>query len=163
MTDDDKSKDDMNAQEQQNYFNELAEKMMRGEITADEAIDIYKRQQKRLEEAEEEVRCIERRWEKSCEKVKTLTEQLAALRDTERHIIIPCYWYVDEETGEKVYDTDEMESEFHDALVDLGAYNDELRCMECDKQFGKTESWFHNAEGLAVCDDCFKGEESGEE
>ena len=95
--------------------------------------------------------------------IKKLKEELAALRDTERHIIIPAYWFIDEETGEKVYDTDEMESEFHDALVDLGAYNDELRCEGCDKRFGKTESSFQNAEGLAVCNDCFKAEESGEE
>jgi hypothetical protein len=95
--------------------------------------------------------------------IKKLKEELAALRDTERHIIIPAYWFIDEETGEKVYDTDEMESEFHDALVDLGAYNDELRCEGCDKRFGKTESSFQNAEGLAVCADCFKAEESGEE
>jgi hypothetical protein len=95
--------------------------------------------------------------------IKKLKEELAALRDTEKHIIIPAYWFIDEETGEKVYDTDEMESEFHDAMVDLGAYNDELECEGCRKNFGKRETIYQNADGLGVCVDCFKGEESGEE
>jgi hypothetical protein len=90
-----------------------------------------------------------------------LREELAKLK--EENLILPLRYYIDEDTEERVFDTDEMESEFHDALVDLGAYNDELRCEGCDKRFGKTESSFQNAEGLAVCVDCFKGEESGEE
>jgi hypothetical protein len=153
MTDDDKSTDDMNAQEQQNYFNELAEKMMKGEITREMAVSLY--------HSKYEADTCD--YQYILEENQKLKEELAALRDTEKHIIIPAYWFIDEETGEKVYDTDEMESEFHDAMVDLGAYNDELRCEGCDKRFGKTESSFQNAEGLAVCVDCFTSEESGEE
>jgi regulator of replication initiation timing len=118
MTDDDKSTDDMNAQEIQNLIEE------------------------------------NQRLQRENEKLKDITEN---------NILVPKYWFVDEETQEKLYDTDEMESAFHDAMVDLGAYNDELRCEGCDKRFGKTESSFQNAEGLAVCVDCLTSEESGGE
>lgn len=141
----------MNAQEQQNYFNELAEKMMKGEITTREAITLYHTRY----EAD------------TCDYDYILEENQrlqGELKDiTENYVLVKKYWWVDEETQEKMYDTDEMESEFHDAMVDLGAYGDELRCTSCDKQFGKTESSFPNAEGLAVCVDCLISDESGEE
>lgn len=172
MTDDDKSTDDMNAQEQQTYFNELAEKMMKGEITADEAIDIYKTQQKRLEEAEEEVRCMERRWTKSYECVEILTKELerekkrygdAVAEFYEKHIVIPIYWGIDEETGKKIYDTDEMRDEFENAMGDFET-DGYAECCDCGKELESDGGDGHlDADGRCVCDDCFKGEESGEE
>ena len=42
----------MNAQEQQNYFNELAERMMRGEITAEQASSFYNIKKLKAEIAE---------------------------------------------------------------------------------------------------------------
>lgn len=154
MTDNDKSTDaKMTTEMKKNDYKELCLQQKEHIRLLMERLemkeDLYSEKQKRLEEAEEEL--------------KKTKEELAELKDTEKHVIIPAYWYVDEETNEKVYDTDEMESVFHDAMVDLGAYNDELRCEGCDKQFGVKESSFQNAEGLAVCVDCLKGEESGEE
>jgi hypothetical protein len=81
-----------------------------------------------------------------------LREELKALK--EENLILPLRYYIDEDTEEKVFDTDEMESEFHDALVDLGAYGDELRCEGCDKQFGASERSFLNKDGLSVCGSC---------
>lgn len=98
-----------------------------------------------------------KRYSAALEEVKKLKEELADLK--ENNVLVPKYWYIDEDTEEKVYDTDEMESAFHDAMVDLGAYGDELRCMKCDKQFGKTESSFPNKDGDAVCADCLIDEE----
>jgi hypothetical protein len=179
MTDDQKTTDDMNAQEQQNYFNELAEKMMKNEITTEQACSFYK--ERFLAEADARVVDYEYILKEN-EELKKENDRLnrtrlpvyqreVRLENAEaelkaikaNNILITKYWYIDEETGETIFDTDEMEGEFHDAMVDLGAYNDELRCMGCDKRFGKTESSFQNAEGLAVCADCFKAEESGEE
>ena len=132
-----------NIKEQQEEIQNLIEENQRlqreNENLKATRMGVYQRE-KRLEEAEEE---------------------LAKLK--EENLILPLRYYIDEDIEERVFDTDEMESEFHDALVDLGAYNDELECEGCHKQFGKTESSFQNAEGLAVCVDCFKGEESGEE
>jgi len=149
----------MNAQEQQNYFNELAEKMMKGEITTEQAISLFKE----VEDAgyAEEMEALEDDLSNAEKELEDARNELKAIKAN--NILITKYWYIDEETGETVFDTDEMESEFHDAMVDLGAYNDELRCMGCDKRFGIKESSFQNAEGLAVCVDCFKAEESGEE
>lgn len=157
MTHSDKATDDMNAQEIQNLIEENQRLQRENENLKATRMGVYQRE-KRLEEAEE--------------KVKTLTEELerekkrygdAVAKFYEENVVITKYWFVDEETNEKLYDTDEMESAFHDAMVDLGAYNDELRCEGCDKRFGKTESSFQNAEGLAVCVDCLTSEESGEE
>lgn len=92
---------------------------------------------------------------KKDKEIKELKAELAELK--EENLILPLRYYIDEETEERVFDTDEMESEFHDALVDLGAYGDELRCEGCDKQFGASERSFLNKEGLSVCEDCFGG------
>jgi uncharacterized protein YPO0396 len=147
----------MNAQEQQNYFNELAEKMMKGEITTEQACSLFKEwtnagyadeiealendlsnAEKELAELKKENERLnatrmgvyqrEKRLEDAEAKVKEYQEKFQSL--WEDNVVIPKYWYVDEETEEKVFDTDEMESAFHDAMVDLGAYNDELECEE---------------------------------
>ena len=200
MTDDDKSTDDMNAQEQQNYFNELAEKMMKGEITRETAVSLYHskyeadtcdyqyileenqrlkatrlpvyEREKRLEEAEEEVRCMERRWTKSYECVEILTKELerekkrygdAVAEFYEKHIVIPIYWGIDEETGKKIYDTDEMRDEFENAMGDFET-DGYAECCDCGKELESDGGDGHlDADGRCVCDDCFKGEESGEE
>ena len=51
-----------------------------------------------------------------------LREELAKLK--EENLILPLRYYIDEDTEERVFDTDEMESEFHDALVMRGR----MRC-----------------------------------
>jgi len=71
--------------------------------------------------------------------IKALKEELEDLK--ENNLILPLRYYIDEETEKRVIDTDEMESEFHDALVDLGAYGE-----ECE------EIW----EGTGICSKCEK-------
>lgn len=66
---------------------------------------------------------------KSNMSVQELQKQLEELRNELKHIkedyvLVKKYWFEDEE-GNKWYDTDEMESEFHDTMVDLGAYQEE--------------------------------------
>jgi hypothetical protein len=94
--------------------------------------------------------------------IKALKEELAALRDKERHIIIPIYWGIDEETGKKIYDTDEMRDEFENAMGDFETDN-YAECCDCGKELEEDENTHLDDGGRVVCDDCFKGEESGEE
>lgn len=109
------------------------------------------------DKSKDDMNALLKRYGAALEEVRKLKEELAELK--ENNVLVPKYWYIDEETNEKVYDTDEMEGAFHDAMVDLGAYGDELRCMKCDKQFGKNESSFPNAKGDAVCAACLIDEE----
>ena len=193
MTDDDKSTDDMNAQEQQNYFNELAEKMMKGEITREMAVSLYHskyeadtcdyqyilEENQRLQRENENLKATrmgvyqrEKRLEEAEEKVKTLTEELerekkrygdAVAEFYEKHIVIPIYWGIDEETGKKIYDTDEMRDEFENAMGDFET-DGYAECCDCGKELESDGGDGHlDADGRCVCDDCFKGEESGEE
>lgn len=104
----------MEAKQLQQYFNELAEKMMKGEITTDQACSLFKEWTNAG--YSEEMEALE-------DDLSNAEKEVAELK--ENNILVPKYWYIDEETNEKVFDTDEMESVFHDAMVDLGAYNEE--------------------------------------
>ena len=170
MTDDDKSTDDMNAQEIQNLIEENQRLQRENENLKATRMGVYQRE-KRLEEAEEEVRCMERRWEKSYECVEILTGELerekrrygdAVAKFYEENVVIRKYWGIDEETGKKIYDTDEMRSEFENAMGDFET-DEYAECCDCGNELEEDEHTQLDADGRCVCDDCFKGEESGEE
>jgi formylmethanofuran dehydrogenase subunit E len=85
-----------------------------------------------------------------------LREELSALRDKAKHIIIPIYWGIDEETGKKIYDTDEMRDEFENAMGDFETDN-YAECCDCGKELENDEHTQLDEDGRVVCDDCFGG------
>lgn len=87
-----------------------------------------------------------------------LKEELADLK--ENYVSVRKYWFEDE-GGNKWFDTEEMESEFHDTLVDMGAYENECRCCECDCSL--VGHGFNMNDGCRVCDECYKSESEDEE
>lgn len=85
-----------------------------------------------------------------------LREELANLKDEKKHIIIPIYWGIDEETGKKIYDTDEMRDEFENAMGDFET-DEYAECCDCGKELEEDEHTQLDEGGRCVCDDCFGG------
>lgn len=90
-----------------------------------------------------------------------LEKKVAELEEKmEEHILVKKYYFEDE-GGNKWYDTDEMESEFHDTMVDLGAYDEECRCCRCDCSL--VGEPFNLKDGCRVCEECYEDDEEEDE
>jgi len=89
--------------------------------------------------------------------IKALKEELEDLK--KNHIIVPHYFLIDEESGCKIYNVEEMTFEFERQLEDNDFSDGFAECMKCGKQFSPEEHSNINKEGMCVCDDCILKED----
>jgi hypothetical protein len=126
---------------------------LKKELTeARRVIPILQKTSLELIQENDELKKENEKLKKEIETLKAENEKLRNLDDD--HIIIPKYYHIDEETGRRVWDTEEMTREFEEALEACEA-EDYAECCCCNTEFEEGEKQFMTAEGMIVCKQCF--------
>ena len=103
--------------------------------------------------AEQEQKKAKTRLELALENARLLQELERLKRD---NIIVPKYFSIDEESGLKIYNVEEMTFEFERQVEDNDFSDGFAECMDCGRQIEEDEHAQLDEEGRCVCDDCYK-------